>query len=137
MTRTAKTKSKVTMGTVVKRLIAIKDQKSDLALQEKTLNEEKAQLEHDLKLMMQAQGTKEIAVDGKRVTYKEKPIPKIVNGALLWEFLKPMNRYDIYYARLKQAEYEELLKLNKGEPLPGTEIVEVTEFSYRSVSTAT
>ena len=129
--------TKPTMGDVVKRLVEIKDAKSALSAQERTLNAEQAQLEIDLLAMMQEQGTAEVAVAGKRVSFKMKPFPKIVNGAELWKFVKKHDRYDLYYARLKTAEYEELYHLNKDKPLPGTEVVEKAEISIRSVSTAT
>lgn len=126
----------VTLGEVVKRLIAIKDEKAVMAAREKTLNEEKERLEADLLIMMQDQGAAEITVAGKRVSFKMKPIPKIVNGAELWKFVKKLDRYDLYYARLKTAEYEELYHLNKDKPLPGTEVIEKAEISIRSVSVA-
>lgn len=138
MVRPAKKSAQTpTMGDVVNRLVAIKDEKSELAAREKTLNEEKDQLEADLLAMMQEQGTAEVAVAGKRVSFKMKPFPKITNGAELWKFVKKHDRYDLYYARLKTAEYEELYHLNKDKPLPGTEVVEKVEISIRSVSTAT
>lgn len=124
-----------TMGDLVRRLVEIKDEKAELATREKALNSEKDQLELDLLAEMQAQGTAEVAVAGKRVSFKLKPFPKITNGAELWKFVKKHDRWDLYYARLKTAEYEELYRLNKGQPLPGTEVVEKAEISIRSVST--
>lgn len=126
----------VTMGDVVKRLVEIKDEKSVMAAREKKLDEERNTLEADLLRMMQDQGAAEVAVAGKRVSFKMKPFPKIVDGAALWQFVKKHNRYDLYYARLKVAEYEELYHLNKDKPLPGTEVVEKAEISIRSVSVA-
>ena len=123
-----------TMGEVVNRLLAIKEEKSQMAAREKSLNDEKDQLEADLLAMMQEQGTAEVAVVGKRVSFKMKVLPKITNGAELWKFVKKHDRYDLYYARLKQAEYEELFHLNKDKPLPGTEMVEKAEISSRSAS---
>ena len=129
-------KKVMTMGDVVNRLVEIKDEKSTMSAREKTLNEEKEQLEKDLLAMMQEQGTAEVAVAGKRVSFKLKPLPQIENGAELWKFVKKHDRYDLYYARLKQAEYEELYHLNGDKPLPGTKVVEKTEISIRSVSVA-
>ena len=133
---TTVTKKQMNMGDVVKRLVEIKDEKSAMASREKSLNEEKDQLEIDLLAMMKDQGTAEVAVAGKRVSFKMKPFPKIINGAELWKFVKKHDRYDLYYARLKVAEYEELYHLNKDKPLPGTEVVEKVEISIRSISAA-
>ena len=134
--KVGKSTSTPTFGDLVDRLIAIKTAKSELAAREKALNDEKEQIEADLRAMMIEQGTTEVTVNGKRVSFKIKLLPKIVNGAELWEFVKKHNRYDLYYARLKTAEYEELYHLNKDRPLPGTEVVESPEISIRSVSVA-
>lgn len=133
--KTVPTKEK-TLGDIVNDLLSIKDQKAALAQQEKVLNERKALLEADLLVLMQQQGASEITVNSKRVSFKLKPRPKIVDGALLWKYLKKLDRYDLYYARLKTAEYEELYHLNKDKPLPGTEVVSEPEISIRSVSVA-
>jgi hypothetical protein len=127
-------KAKQTLGDIVNRLLAIKEEKSTMAAREKTLNEEKEQLEKDLLAMMQEQGTAEVAVAGKRVSFKIKPLPQIENGAELWKFVKKHDRYDLYYARLKVAEYEELYHLNGDKPLPGTKVTEKVEISIRAVS---
>lgn len=129
-------KAPATLGDIVNELVDIKDQKAALSQQEKALNERKEALEADLLVLMQEQGAAEVTVAGKRVSFKMKPRPKIVDGAALWKYLKKLDRYDLYYARLKTAEYEELYHLNKDKPLPGTEVVTEPEISIRSVSVA-
>ncbi len=133
MPRAKKVETK-TLGAVVDRLVSIKEEKAAMALREKDLNTEKENLEKDLLAMMVEQGTAEVTVHGKRVGFTIKPVPQIVNGAELWKFVKAHDRYDLYYARLKTAEYEELYHLNKDVPLPGTKVVEKTEISIRTVS---
>ena len=127
---------KPTFGELVNRLVEIKEEKSEMAAREKELNAERDSIEASLRDEMVQQGTTEVTVNGKRVSFKTKLSPKITDGAALWKFVKKHDRYDLYYSRLKLAEYEELYHLNKDKPLPGTEVIETPEISIRSVSQA-
>jgi hypothetical protein len=103
--------------------------RSKLTAQEKKLKEDYEVLEKELIGMMKVQKTDVSMHDNVKATLKTTHFPKITDDAQLWKYIKKHDYYHLYYRRLNQTSYEELLGLNKGQPLPGTEVSEKVSIS--------
>lgn len=134
MARTATAKKAApeqTVGEIVKSIIARDEQISTLNSEVKKLKAEKDLDELALIKLMQAQGTDKVVALGKSITLETKYLPKIVDDLALWGFVKAHNAFNVYYRRLKLDDYAELMALNKGKALPGTEVTAEQTLSFR------
>ena len=118
-----------TIGSLIQGMTKNVQDRAKLTAQEKKLKEDYDTLEKELISMMKEQQT-DVSMHGPvKATLKTTPYPKIIDDAQLWKYVKKHDYYHLYYRRLNQTSYEELLGLNKGQPLPGTEVSEKVSIS--------
>lgn len=113
-----------TIGSLITAMSKIKLEREKLSAADKKLVKDFDELEKELIALYKTQGTNKASQGQVLATLKITPRPKIVDDALLWKFVKKNDYYHLYYRRLNQTAYEELIALNKGVALPGTEVFE-------------
>ncbi len=124
----------VTIGSVIDKMKAIAVKRAELSAKDKPLKEEYDKLEVELIALMRAQNTAKGKSQSVEATLKISLRPKITDDAALWKFVKKNDYFHLYYRRLNSTAYEELVGINKGKALPGTEIFEDVGISLRTVS---
>lgn len=122
-----------TIGSLIEQMADIKRARAKISAEEKKLIEAGEALERELIALLKAQKT-DVGMAGEvKATLKTTYFPKIVDDAALWKTIKKNDWFHLYYRRLNQSAYEELLALNKGRPLPGTEVSEKESISLSGV----
>ena len=112
------------LSELINQLVEVKQQRSDLALQDSDLSKQVAQLEADIMHAMSEAGTTKAASEaGHSVTMSKKTVPVITDWESFYEYVSQTKSFDLLHKRLSSTAFKD--RLEQGEQIPGSSATEL------------
>jgi hypothetical protein len=114
----------VKLSDLIDELIAIKEQRAELANLDSSLSKQVSQLEADLMHAMNSAGTMKAASEkGHSVTMSKKLHPAITDWNEFYGYVTTTNSFDLLHKRLSSTAFKD--RWEAGEQIPGSTAAEV------------
>lgn len=108
----------IKISEIIERLLSIRDQKKQLGVAEKALNEEQESLEHALMDRLDAEGSKSVSSELGTAVITETELPTVDDWDALEEWIYENKALHMLQRRVASGAFREMLAI--GEPPPGT-----------------
>ncbi len=118
-----------TLGKLIDSMLAIKDQRSELAKQDKSLKDAFDNLEHDVLTRLQAEDTTQGRSHTATATVSTQTVPTIENWDAFEQYIYANNALYMMEKRPSSAAFRELI--SQGETIPGLQPFTKTSISLR------
>jgi hypothetical protein len=118
----------MSLSDLINQLVDIRNQRTELSKQDKTLTEKASKLESDIMHAMNEVGTFRASSDfGHSVSMVKKVHPTVVNWDDFYTYLITTRNFDLLQKRLSSPAFRD--RWDQGECIPGASSSEVWELS--------
>lgn len=108
---------------------ALRDRKREIAAEEKALNEEIATIDEQLFALLDEQGVDRLSTNGITLSISENVVANVQDWQAVYDYVAQTGNFQLFERRMSSTAYREMLAVNDGQPVPGTE-----PFTKRSIN---
>jgi len=117
----------------IKKIVALRDESSELTKQLEALKEQRALLENDLMNAMSELGMSQAGSSAGTATLKKVQKPVVVDWNSFEAYVKTTDNFQLYQRRISPKAYAELA--DAGETVEGVQVIEQFDVSIRRKTT--
>ena len=120
------------LGTLIDKLYELREKKRLLEAEIRSINLHQAEIETELKMLMEDAGIQNTGINGVKVSLVTEIQPAVQDWDQVYEYIRESGDFHLLHRRFSAGPYREMLQM--GQAVPGVEPTEITKISMRKVA---